>query len=51
MLYFLIILVVMAVGIAIVLLRHRKPSSMNHSINEFEKGRRALDPTERQRGA
>ena len=33
-----------AVGIAIVLLRNRRPNSMEHSIDEFERGLRALAP-------
>ncbi len=33
-----------AIGIAIVLMRNRRPTSMEHSIAEFEKGRRALAP-------
>ncbi len=32
------------VGIAIVLMRNRRPTSMDHSIAEFEKGLRALAP-------
>ena len=32
------------VGIAVVLVRNRRPTSMDHSINEFEKGLRALAP-------
>jgi len=36
--------VVSAVGIAIVLFRNRRPTSMDHSIAEFERGRRALAP-------
>ena len=32
------------VGIAIVLLRNRRPSSMEHSIGEFERNLRALAP-------
>jgi hypothetical protein len=35
---------VSAVGIAIVLVRNRRPTSMEHSIAEFERGRRALAP-------
>jgi hypothetical protein len=37
-----------AVGISIVLWRNRRPTSMEHSIAEFERGRRALapDPTD-----
>jgi hypothetical protein len=33
-----------AIGISIVLFRNRRPSSMEHSIDEFEKGLRALAP-------
>ena len=33
-----------AVGIATVLLRNRRPNSMEHSIEEFERGLRALAP-------
>jgi hypothetical protein len=33
-----------AVGIAAVLLRNRRPTSMEHSITEFERGLRALAP-------
>jgi len=36
--------IVSAVGIAIVLVRNRRPTSMEHSIAEFERGRRALAP-------
>ena len=32
------------IGITIVLLRNRRPSSMEHSIEEFERGLRALAP-------
>ena len=32
------------IGITIVLLRNRRPSSMEHSIEEFERGLRALTP-------
>jgi hypothetical protein len=31
-------------GITVVLLRNRRPSSMEHSIQEFERGLRALTP-------
>ena len=34
------------IGITIVLLRNRRPSSMEHSIQEFERGLRALTPDE-----
>jgi hypothetical protein len=33
-----------AVGIAAILFRNRRPSSMEHSIEEFERGLRALAP-------
>jgi hypothetical protein len=33
-----------AVGITAVLFRNRRPSSMEHSIEEFERGLRALAP-------
>jgi hypothetical protein len=33
-----------AVGIAAVLFRNRRPNSMEHSIDEFERGLRALAP-------
>jgi hypothetical protein len=33
-----------AIGITIVLMRNRRPTSMEHSIAEFERGRRALAP-------
>ncbi len=32
------------VGISIVLLRNRRPNSMEHSIDEFERNLRALAP-------
>jgi hypothetical protein len=32
------------VGITAILLRNRRPSSMEHSIEEFERGLRALAP-------
>ena len=42
---FLLLAVVMsAVGITVILMRNRRPTSMEHSIAEFEKGRRALSP-------
>ena len=42
---FLLIAVVGSIaGIAIVLLRNRRPTSMEHSIDEFERNRRALAP-------
>jgi hypothetical protein len=33
-----------AVGIAAVVFRNRRPSTMEHSIEEFERGLRALAP-------
>jgi hypothetical protein len=33
-----------AVGIATILFRNRRPNSMEHSIEEFERGLRALAP-------
>lgn len=33
-----------AVGVTIILIRNRRPSSMEHSIEEFERGLRALAP-------
>ncbi|HWS45975.1 MAG TPA: hypothetical protein VN636_08955 [Acidimicrobiia bacterium] len=42
--FLLIAVVGSAVGIAVVLMRNRRPTSMDHSIAEFERGLRALDP-------
>jgi hypothetical protein len=42
--FLLLALIVSAVGITIVLMRNRRPTSMEHSIAEFEKGRQALAP-------
>lgn len=42
-----------AIGITIILLRNRQPNTMEHSIDEFERGLRALapdNPTRRRRG-
>ena len=50
MLYLIIIAAVLAIGIPFVLLRHRKPSSMSHSIGRFERGMDALKPGEEHRG-
>ena len=42
---FLLIAVVGSIaGITVVLLRNRRPTSMEHSIEEFERGLRALAP-------
>jgi hypothetical protein len=38
-----------AVGIIIVLMRNRRPSTMEHSIEEFERGLRAISPEYRPR--
>jgi len=42
-----------AVGITAILLRNRRPNSMEHSIEEFERGLRALapEPSSRRRRA
>jgi len=42
--FLLIAVVGSIVGISIVLLRNRRPNSMEHSIDEFERGLRALAP-------
>jgi hypothetical protein len=42
--FLLFAVVASAIGIAIVLVRNRRPTSMEHSIAEFERGRRALAP-------
>ena len=42
--FLLFVVVASAVGIGIVLLRNRRPTSMDHSIEEFERGLRALAP-------
>lgn len=42
--FLLFVVVASAVGIAIVLLRNRRPTSTEHSIAEFERGLRALAP-------
>ena len=42
--FLLFTLVASAVGIAIVLFRNRRPTSMEHSIEEFDRGLRALAP-------
>ena len=44
MAFLLFAVIVSAVGITIVLVRNRRPTSMEHSIAEFERGRRALAP-------
>lgn len=49
MLFLLFAVVASAVGIAIVLVRNRRPSSMQHSISEFERGLQALAPQDPRR--
>ena len=44
MAFLLIAIMGSAVGITIVLLRNRRPTSMEHSIDEFNRGLRALAP-------
>lgn len=49
--YFLLFVVVAsALGIAVVLVRNRRPTSMDSSISEFERGLRALAPDPRWEG-
>ena len=47
MIYLLLIAVLIAVGVAIVMVRHRGPSGMHHHISHFEKRRDALAPREK----
>jgi hypothetical protein len=42
--FLLFAVVASVIGISVVLLRNRRPTSMDHSISEFEKGLRALAP-------
>ncbi len=44
MAFLLIAIIGSIVGISIVLLRNRRPNSMEHSIDEFERNLRALAP-------
>jgi hypothetical protein len=44
MAFLLFAVIASAIGISIVLWRNRRPTSMDHSIAEFERGRRALAP-------
>ena len=44
MAFLLIVVVGSIVGIGIVLMRNRRPNSMEHSIGEFERNLRALAP-------
>lgn len=50
MLYLLIIVAVIAIGIPVVLLRHRKPTSMGRSIGQFSRGMDALKPEDERNG-
>jgi hypothetical protein len=42
--FLLFVVVASAIGITFVLMRNRRPTSMDHSIAEFERGLRALAP-------
>jgi hypothetical protein len=42
--FLLFAVIISAVGITAVLVRNRRPTSMEHSISEFERGLRALAP-------
>ena len=42
--FLLVAVVGSALGITVVLLRNRRPTSMDHSISEFERGLRVLAP-------
>jgi hypothetical protein len=42
--FLLLAIALSAIGIVIVLVRNRRPSTMEHSIAEFERGLRALAP-------
>ncbi len=44
MAYLVLAAVLIVVGVSVVLLRNRRPTSMNSSIEEFEKGLRAIAP-------
>jgi hypothetical protein len=44
MAFLLIAVVGSIVGVSVVLLRNRRPQSMSHSIDEFERNLRALAP-------
>ena len=49
MAFLLFAIAVSAIGIVIVLVRNRRPSTMEHSIAEFERGLQALAPEDRPR--
>ena len=49
MAFLLLAVVLSAIGIGVVLLRNHRPSSTEHSIREFERGRDALAPERRLR--
>ena len=42
--FLLFVVVASAIGISVVLVRNRRPTSMDHSIAEFKKGLSALAP-------
>jgi hypothetical protein len=42
--FLLLVLIVSAVGVAAVTLRHRSPTTMQSSIDEFERGLAAIAP-------
>lgn len=42
--FLLLVLVVSAIGVGVVMLRHRQPTTMQSSISEFEKGLAAIAP-------
>jgi rod shape-determining protein MreB and related proteins len=44
MAFLLFAVIASAIGITTVLIRNRRPNSMEHSIEEFERGLRALAP-------
>jgi hypothetical protein len=47
--FLLFVVVASAIGIAVVLVRNRRPTSMDHSIAEFERGLKALAPDTQER--
>jgi hypothetical protein len=48
--FLVIVLVGSAIGIAVVLVRNRRPTSMEASISEFERSLQALAPGDEPRG-
>jgi len=47
--FLLFAIVASGIGIVVVLLRNRRPATMEHSIAEFERGLRAIAPEHRAR--